>query len=344
MKQLRLALLGFGNAGRAFARLLLDKHEEILARDGADVVVTAIATRSHGCLLDPAGVELCAALEAAGRGERFPGAVDRTALEVAQHADYDVLVELTPLNIRTGQPAIDHIRAAFARGKHVVTANKGPIAWAFDALDAQARAAGVCFFYETTVMDGTPVFNLAELTLRMARVTEVSGILNTTTNYILCELAAGRAYDDILAEGRRLGFIEADAAMDIEGYDAAAKLTALLNVLMGAHLTPDRVDRTGIEHLTLADIEAADRRGCVWKLVCRGTRDAAGRVAAVVRPEEVPRGDLLAAIDATSSVVSITTDLMGKLSVVEHDPLIEQTAYGIFSDVLRVLEDGPRRS
>ena len=335
MKTLKLALLGFGSAGRAFARLLLEKKAEIETRYDTQVAVTAIVTGSHGTLTDSAGLNLPAALDTAEAGSRFPGS--DTAMEVAERGDYDALLELTPLNIRTGQPAIDHIKTAFGRGKHVVTANKGPIAWAYADLHAEARRRGCLFFYETTVMDGTPIFNLTEYTLKMARVTEVSGILNTTTNYMLQEMAAGKPYEEILAAGRRLGFIEADPAMDIEGFDAASKLTALLNVLMDAHMTPDRVDRTGIEHITLADIQAAAKRDCVIKLVCRGTVND-GQVQATVKPVEVPRGDLLATIDATSSVVSLTTDLMGKLSIVEHDPLIEQTAYGIFGDVLRVLD------
>jgi len=335
MRTIDLCLLGFGNAGRAFARLLLDKHGDIAARYGADVRVTAIATGRHGALAEPGGVDLAAALETIEGGGSFPGG--QSALEIAQSAAYDVLIEATPLNIRTGQPAIDHIRAALTRGRHAVTANKGPVAWAWHELQELARENGVHLFCETTVMDGTPVFNLADRTLPLAEVTEVSGILNSTTNFILERLAAGEEYDAILAEGQRLGFVEADPAMDIDGYDAAAKITALLNVLMDARMTPDRVDRTGIGAVTIEDIRAAAERGRVIKLLCRGWREN-GAVRASVKPVEVPRGDLLATIGATSSVVSITTDLMGKLSVVEHDPLIQQTGYGIFSDVLRVVE------
>lgn len=123
----------------------------------------------------------------------------------------------------------------------MITANKGPIAWKFAALrDMAAQKPGCRFFYETTVMDGTPVFNFVEKTLQMAEVTEVSGILNSTTNYILEEMAAGKEYDEIIRKGQEIGFIEADPAMDIEGYDAAAKITALLNVLMDAEITPDQ--------------------------------------------------------------------------------------------------------
>ena len=337
MKQLKLALLGFGNAGQAFARLLLEKQAEIAARWDVQVTVTAIATGSRGNLMGQ--IDLPQALDQLQRLGRFAAPVPCSTMDIVRSGDYDVLVEMTPLNIRTGQPAIDHIRGALERGKHVITANKGPIAWAYHSLRDLARQRGCGLYYETTVMDGTPVFNLVEHTLKLTRVTEVSGILNTTTNYILEELAAGRAYEDILAAGRKLGFIEADAAMDIEGYDAAAKITALLNVLMDARITPDQVDRTGIQHITPHQIRQAAARGKVIKLLCRGWREEDGTVRACVRPTEVDRGDLLAAVDSTSSLVSITTDLMGKLSILEHDPLIQQTAYGIFSDLLRVITE-----
>lgn len=342
MQDLKLALLGFGNVGQAFARMLAEKQDEIRKTYGRGVIVTAIATRSKGTIVDPSGIDLLQACEAAKGLHRFsddtPGLCGMNAFDVLEHADYDAVCELTPLNILTGQPAIDHIKAAFARGKHVVSANKGPIAWAFDELSAMAKEKGCMFFYETTVMDGTPVFNLAEHTLKMCRITEISGILNSTTNYILEELAAGREYSDIIAAGRELGFIEADPSMDIDGYDAAAKVTALLNVLMEAHLTPDQVERTGIGDITASDIKEAAARGKVIKLLCSGRLREDGSIYASVRPVEVDRGDMLASIDSTTSVVSITTDLMGKLSVIEHAPEIEQTAYGIFGDVLRVLE------
>ena len=174
--------------------------------------------------------------------------------------------------------------------------------------------------------------------MKFCRITEVSGILNSTTNYILEEMARGKPYDEIIAAGKKLGFIEADPTMDIEGYDAAAKVTALLNVLMKADITPEDVDRTGISDITEEDIKAAAERGKVIKLLCRGRLVEDGRVEASVKPVEVDRSDMLASIDSTTSVVSITTDLMGKLSVIEHAPEIEQTAYGIFGDVIRILE------
>ncbi|MBR3785209.1 MAG: homoserine dehydrogenase [Firmicutes bacterium] len=341
MGDLKLALLGFGSVGQAFSKMLTEKQDDIRKTYGRGVIVTAISGRSKGTIVDPDGIDLmkvCADVEATGAFDpETKGYCDKNTMEVVAEADYDAICEMTVLNIFTGQPAIDHIKGAFARGKHVVTANKGPIAWAFDELKQEADEKGLGFFYETTVMDGTPVFNLVEHTLKLCKVTAVSGILNSTTNFILEGLAAGTDYDTIMEEGRRLGFVEADPTMDTHGYDAAAKVTALLNVLMHAGITPEDVDRKGIEDITVEDIKAAEARGKVIKLLCEGRLEDE-KVIASVKPVEVDKQDMMASVDSTTSVVSITTDLMGKVSVIEHAPEIEQTAYGVFGDVLRVLE------
>lgn len=340
MRELKIAMLGFGNAGQAFAKLILDKKEEIKTSYNCDVRVVAIATGTRGSLVNDEGIDLDQAIGDMEKLHRF--ASDSTdfsemaSMEIAGTVDYDVLIELTPLAILSGQPAIDHIKAALNRGKHAITANKGPIAWAFEALRKLAREQSVRFYYETTVMDGTPVFNLVEETLPMCKVTEVTGILNSTTNFILEELAKGKDYDAVILEGKERGFVEADPSMDVEGWDAAAKTTALLNVLMGADITPDQIDRKGIEGITAEQIREAGARGKVIKLLCSGTFKN-GKVIGRVAPEEIDQTELLATISGTSSVVSITTDLMRTVSIVEHDPGIEQTGYGVFSDLIRLI-------
>lgn len=342
MRELKVAMLGFGNAGRAFAELLLDKKEAIGKEYCCDVKVVAIATGSRGSLVNEAGIDLSKACKDMETLSRFDAdGIDCSgmgSMEIADTVNYDVLIELTPLAIFSGQPAIDHIKSAFHRGKHVITANKGPIAWAFQELNELARARGVRFYYETTVMDGTPVFNLVDETLRLCRVTEVTGILNSTTNFILEELAKGKDYDTVILEGKKRGFVEADPSMDVEGWDAAAKITALLNVLMGAGITPDQIDRKGIGDITIEQLRDAEARGKVIKLLCRGTIEN-GKVVGRVAPVEIDKNSLSAAITGTSSVVSITTDLMGTVSVVEHDPEIGQTGYGILSDLIRVIKN-----
>ncbi len=342
MKKIKLLLLGFGNAGQAFAKLLLDKRKQIADQFNCEVEVVAIITRSRGSLVDSNGIDLekaCLDIQLTGKfDEGCEAFTSISSMDAARQIDYDVLLELTPLEIFTGQPAINHIKVAFERKKNVITANKGPIAWAFKELQETAEKQGCLFFYETTVMDGTPIFNLMQQTLRMCKVIEINGILNTTTNFVLEEMAKGKDYETIITEGKRRGFIEADPAMDIEGWDAAAKVTALLNVLMSANITPKDIDRTGIENITAEDIKAADEKGCVIKLICNGSI-IEGQVKGSVRPMEIRKNELFATIDGTSSVISITTDLMGKLSIVEHAPEIEQTAYGIFNDLLRILSE-----
>ena len=342
MRELKIAMLGFGNAGQAFAKLILGKREEIKRDYNCDVKVAAIATGSRGSLVNEAGIDLekaCRDMEKLSRFDTESTDFSKmVSMEIAGKIDYDVLIELTPLAIFSGQPAIGHITEALNRKKHVITANKGPIAWAFEDLRKLAREQGVRFYYETTVMDGTPVFNLVDETLRLCKVTEVKGILNSTTNFILEELAKGKDYDEVIKEGKERGFVEADPSMDVEGWDAAAKTTALLNVLMGANITPYQIERKGIEDITVEQIKDAEARGKVIKLLCRGTIEN-GKVIGRVAPEEIDKNELLATITGTSSVVSITTDLMGTVSIVEHDPEIIQTGYGVLSDLIRVIRD-----
>ena len=327
--------MGFGNAAKAFSKILVEK-ESALAADGLAFKITAVSTGSKGNLMGE-GLTPELLLETLAQQGNFRALTESlttlSTLELIEQADYDVMIELTPLEIFSGQPAISHIEAALKRQKHVITANKGPIAWAYKELTALAKAQGVQFLYETTVMDGTPVFNLVARTLPYCRVTEIKGILNTTTNFVLEHLAKGEALDDVMAEGRRRGFVEADPSLDIDGWDAAAKLTALMNVLMDAGLKPTDVKRRGIAHLTEADLTSAKAEGQTIKLLCRGFVGENGPEA-TVEPVRLPVSSLYAAIDETSSVVSIRTDLMGELSIVEHNPEIEQTGFGVFSDLI----------
>lgn len=339
---IKIAILGFGNVGQAFAKLLIEKHEEILKSLGCNVQVVAISTRSKGTLVNENGIDLdkaCSEIEKLHKFDENNSDISKlNSMEIADKVNYDVLMELTPLEIFSGQPAISHITTALNRKKHAVSANKGPIAWNYESLRELAEKHKVLFYYETTVMDGTPIFNLVDETLKFCKVTEVKGILNSTTNFVLEELAKGKSYDDVIIEGKKRGFVETDPSMDIEGWDAAAKTAALLNVLMRANITPYDVDRKGIEDITFDQIKEAEARGNVIKLLCYGGIEN-GKVIGRVYPEEISKGTLLSSITGTSSLVSITTDLMGTISIVEHEPEIEQTGYGVFSDLIRVISN-----
>ncbi len=242
------------------------------------------------------------------------------------------MVELTTLNPATGEPAISHIRAAFARRMHVVTANKGPIAHAYSALAGEARAAGVQFRFESSVMDGAPVFNLVRHTLPAAKIRGFVGVLNSTTNVVIETMGKGRTLAEGIDEARRLGITEADASYDIDGWDAAAKTAALANVLLDARVTPLDVDRRGIARLTPEKVLKLKSEGKTIRLVSRAR--AGGKMR--VRAEVMPEGDILASARNTSSLLLLDTDLMGTIGMLEIDPGVQQTAYGVFSDLVDI--------
>ncbi|MGE5629986.1 MAG: homoserine dehydrogenase [Caulobacteraceae bacterium] len=340
--KVKLCMLGFGNAGKEFCRLLLHKSEEIRSTYGYQVLVTDIATKSKGTLSNENGIDLARALHEVEGEDRFksdnPDLVGRNSIETIGTTAADVLVELSTLSIKDGQPAISHIETALNSGMHVITANKGPIAWDYKRLKKLACSKGLLLLHETTVMDGTPVFNLAKETLPGCKVISFKGILNSTTNFILEEMENGRSFAEALKEAQRRGFAEADPSMDIDGWDAAAKTAAIANVLMNGELNPMSVERTGISGITLTDIEKAKQEGKKIKLLCEGYEENS-TIKGRVYPKLFDERDIFSNIDSTSSIVSITTDLMGEICIVERNPEIQQTAYGIYSDLLTLLKE-----
>jgi homoserine dehydrogenase len=338
---LRLVIIGFGNVGQEFARLLLSKREWLRNSRGLIVEVVAVATRTRGSLLLENGLDLERALqELRSRGTLRgygPEVTDLPPLELIERCEADIMVELTTLNIESGEPALSHVRTALETGVSVVTANKGPVAYAYDDLKALADAHGVHFRFEGTVLDGAPVFSLVERTLPGCNVLGISGVLNSTSNFVLTEMARGRSMDEAVKEAQRRGFAEADPSLDIDGWDAAAKITALANVLMGARSTPRQVDRTGIRGITNESVKAALAESKKIKLVARAER-VGGSVRTVVRPELVEPVSPFWTVDGTSSALTLCTDLMGELTIIEANPSLLQTAYAIFSDMLLVAE------
>ena len=338
---IRLAMLGFGNVGQEFVRLLQAKRSWLLSNKGLDVEVLAIATTHHGSLMSKKALDLekvMSHLRTEGSLRGFgPEVTDLSPIKIIEECDADILVELTTLNIDTGQPAIDHIKRAFEVGMDVITANKGPVAFAYNDLRNLARARGVHFRFEPTVMDGTPIFNLAEKTLQGCEVISLAGILNSTSNFVLSEMARGRTVDEAIKEAQTRGFAEADPSLDIDGWDASAKITALANVLMDANRTPKDVARNGIRNITGDEVADAISKGKKIKLIARAWRED-DSVSLSVKPEIVEADSVFWSVDGTSSGLTIKTDLMGDITILEGNPLVTQTAYGVLSDLLLVVE------
>jgi homoserine dehydrogenase len=258
-----------------------------------------------------------------------------TASRVAARDRRLVVVETTTLDIARGEPAIGHVRTALSLGAHVVTANKGPVAFAYQALARAAARADRRFLFEGAVMDGVPIFNLMRETLPAVRVEGFRGVINSTTNYMLTEMERGRAFEVALSEMQARGVAESDASFDIYGWDAATKTAALANVLLGARLTPHDVEREGItpdSGRRAVDARAAGRR---LKLVARANRDGR-RARARVALEELSGDDLLAGLDGQQNALIFRIDLLEEIAVVQRSGSLTQTAYALLSDLVTI--------
>lgn len=320
---MRLALLGYGNVGKALARLL---HEN---RAVFPFLITGIHTLRHGTAYGEHGLPLNPAF----------GPAAASVEEFLRRAKAEILVEITSLNPATGEPAIAHIRAAYAHGLHVVTANKGPIAHAYHALCDEARRAGVLLRFESTVMDGAPVFNMVRDHLPGVKIQGFTGVLNSTTAVVLGAMRDGLTLDEGIDRARQLGITETDASYDIDGWDSAAKTAAVANVLMDAKVTPLDVDRKGIGRLTPMRMAELAAKGKTVVLVSRAKRTLEGAVHLRVRAEVLDETDVLASVQGTSNLILLHTDLMGTVGTVSISPGVEQTAYGVFSDIVDIAKN-----
>ena len=346
-----LVMVGFGHVGRRFTQLLGERRVRLEREDGLACRVVGVATRRHGMAVNPAGLDADAALVLAREGGRLdqlhdpdtgpPPSTTRQLIEqVGTHRARDTqtplaVVETTVLDIERAAAALDHVRAAFAVGAHVITANKGPAAFAYRELAEQAEAVGVSFLTEGAVLDGVPVFNLVRETLPAVEVIGFRGVVNSTTNHVLTALEAGGEQADAVAAMQAAGIAEADVSLDLDGWDAAAKTAVLINVLMGGSTTPHDIDRTGIRQLSGERVRDATRRGRRIKLVASAARTA-GRVAGRVAPDELAADDPLARLDGVANAVILTTDLLGDVMIGELDAGLTHTAYALLSDLVTI--------
>jgi homoserine dehydrogenase len=331
-------LLGFGNVNRTLVQLLADREEGLHAR-GIGWRITGVATRRMGWIADAGGLDL--ALLRSERGitaDDFPApsSLSTNVREWLRTARADVLFEATSLNVENGQPAVDHMRAALEHGVHAITANKGPIVYAYDELRQLAEQRGKRFLFESTVMDGVPIFSLFQENLPAIHLKGFRGILNSTTNLILAGMEDGLSFDAALRKAQEIGVAETDARHDIDGWDAAVKVAALVTVLMGEKIGLSDVQREGIVKLTGEQVRAARAEGIPYKLVCSARRTDTGVVARVA-PERLPLSDPLARVAGTSSIVYFETDIFPGLCITEVNPGLYATAYGMLADFIRAV-------
>jgi homoserine dehydrogenase len=341
MAHYKLAFLGFGNVGRALAKLLLRKEKELKEKYDISFSVTGIATGRHGAFVNPNGIDLYGALELS-RSRRslnlLTSELVENSFDFILKSKADVLFENTSVNHETGQPALDHIRTALQAGMHVCTANKGPVVHAYQELLDLAAAHGVRFLHESTVMDGAPVFSLFRETLPASNLLSFKGILNSTTNLILARMEQGESFDEAVRYCQQVGIAETDPSGDVDGWDAAIKVAALVTVLMGIPLKPQEVERSGIREISPQMVAAALKEGKRYKLICSAERQGDALISARVAPEPVPLTSPIYSVEGTSSIIEFKTDILGDLSIVEKDPGPHTTAYGLLADFLNAVK------
>jgi homoserine dehydrogenase len=319
---------------RTLVRLLEDRAPELRQKYGITYRITGVASRRLGWIADPNGLDP----EKYGAGALPQNSHIGNVRDWLAATRADVLFEATSLNVQNGQPAIDHIRAALEHRAHAITANKGPVVHAYRELRDLARSQGKRFLFESTVMDGVPIFSLFDQ-LPAVHLQGFHGIFNSTTNVIVSEMEKGLSFDDAVKKAQALGVAETDPSHDVDGWDAAVKTAALINVLMDVPIRLQEIEREGIRDLTPNALRNARRDGWPFKLVCRAQRTGNG-VKASVRPEKVLSTQPMARIAGTSSYIYFETDIFPGLAVTEENPGLYATAYGMLADFIRAVSPG----
>lgn len=319
-------------------RLLRAKEARLREDYGIEWKLTGVASRRIGWIANPNGLDAEALL--AGRCPESPAwATAKNVREWLEEADPDVFFEATSLDRGTGQPAIDHLKAALESGAHAISANKGPIVYAYRELRDLARSKGRKFLFESTVMDGTPIFSMFPYSLPAVELRGFRGILNSTTNVVLTEMEKGLTLDEAVKKAQEIGVAETDPSDDLDGWDAAVKVAALVIVLMDVTIKLDEIERVGIRSVSPEEVRAARAAGMRYKLICRAERTPNG-VRASVRPEQLPISDPLALLEGTTSALRFDMDVFG-LSIIEHKPGVIATAYGLLADFIHAVSGAP---
>lgn len=334
----KLAFIGFGVVGQGLTEILNKKREYLKKKYGFEYSITAVSDFKKGAAYNPEGLDPDKLLELAASGNisEYPGAeTGMDAITTIRESNADTVIEVTYTDIKTGQPAHDHFRAALESGRNLVTTNKGPTALFFRELSGLAREKGVHFRYEGTVMAGTPVLNLCETCLAGNEIREIRGILNGTTNYILTNMEKGKPYSEVLRKAQELGYAEADPTADVEGFDALAKVVILARSVMNAETGTGDVDREGITGITLQDIEDAGNEGKRWKLIGKVTREGE-TVKASVKPEKLDTTDPLAAVSGATNALTFDTDLLGDVTIVGAGAGKIETGFSLLTDILSI--------
>ncbi|WP_101842164.1 homoserine dehydrogenase [Halobacillus sp. Marseille-P3879] len=335
-----IAFIGFGGVGQALAEIIRDRKNSLVSSYGLDAKIVAVSDVMKGSIYHPEGLdidELLSAVREKGSVEAYGKAPHATtgldSIETITNTNADVIVEVTFTDVNTGEPAITHCRKAFEHGKSVVTTNKGPVALAYRELEELSRKNNAFFGFEGTVMSGTPALRMPIETLAGNQITEVRGILNGTTNYILTEMEKGQSYEESLEKAQKLGYAEADPTSDVEGYDARYKAAILSNYIMNNPISHKEVECKGISGVTLDDVQSALKEGKRWKLLAR-IKNEKGKVKASVMPECIENSDPLASVTGATNAIVYECDLSGPIMLTGAGAGLKETGFSLLIDLI----------
>jgi homoserine dehydrogenase len=317
IQPIKIGLLGLGTVGSGTFDVLTRNQNEILRRAGRGIEIAAIGVR-----------------DAARARKRVGGAIPiTTELEdVVRHPDIDIVVEL----IGGEEPARSLVMEAIGRGKHVVTANKALLAHHGNEIFQAAHERGVMVAFEGAVAGGIPIIKALREGLSANRIEWLAGIINGTSNFILSEMRSrGASFAEVLAEAQRLGYAEADPTFDIEGIDAAHKLTLLASIAFGVPINFGAASTEGISRLTADDIRYAEQLGYRIKLLGITKRRADG-LELRVHPTLVPKERLIASVEGAMNAVLVKGDAVGVTLYYGKGAGAEPTASAVIADLVDV--------
>ncbi len=334
-----IVVVGLGVVGTGLAEILHNKKEILKEKYKFEYRITGICDLVKGSIYDEKGLDLQEMLtlnKAKGKIDEYPcKEKGLTSVDMITKPGTDIVAEITPTNVKTGEPGLTHIRKALENKKHVVTTNKGPIALKYRELSDLARKNKVYLGFEGTVMSGTPAINVGTRDLAGCDIKSIRGILNGTTNYILTLMEEGRSYAEVLKEAQEKGYAEADPTADVEGYDPLAKIVILANAVMNGDVNINTVYREGITKITREDIEKAKKEGKRIKLVGKAWRENKV-VKAQIKPETLPLTDPLANVMGVLNAVTFETDVTGNVTVIGPGAGAYTAGYALLTDMLEI--------
>lgn len=323
MKPVNVGIVGLGTVGSGTFNVLYRNREDIARRAGREIVVTHVGARRDNPAVDTSGVK-----------------VSRDIFAVVNDPEVDIVVEL----IGGTTTARDLVMNAIENGKHVVTANKALIAQYGNEVFAAAQKKGVNVAFEAAVAGGIPIIKAIREGLAANRIQWVAGIINGTGNFILTEMRdKGRDFNDVLKEAQALGYAEADPTFDVEGIDAAHKLTILASIAFGIPLQFDKAFTEGITRIGRDDVAYAEELGYRVKHLGIARRTANG-VELRVHPTLIPESRLIANVHGVMNAVMVMSDAVGPTFYSGRGAGSEPTASAVVADVIdvaRVLTTDP---